>query len=358
MASAPNTAAGLAPNNEAQDNTIQGLPSPTESDGWPSSASSTKPLSDSQPPALAAQILTLTEAVAKGRKLFNLMLTPSTTFSQFTNSSELKAWGYTTTIRTIMPFHHTYYTLLHLLVPKGAVEAKEVTSIHTSLKEIVDNTPIPATSAHFTNVIELSHGILIAGSNFGPAYTLQAQALKDSEAHPDLQHWSDIAYLQALYLSIPSNRVRSGSSHPAPGAIKNLKYIVRHDIENPSTNAIVHALIQHYITSPCSYNVFDTGCPYCSQHIIWPGLTLEIDTEEGLALLGTPNGRGVVWLLKQHKELTGKRVGKVSVWCDVEKKPLKPSLLFHVEGVDGEGGEDTRELIEEATGSRVREDEG
>jgi hypothetical protein len=242
-------------------------------------------------------------------------------------------------------------------VPQGAIEAKEVTSIHTSSKETTDNTKIPATSAHFTNVIELSHGILIAGSNFGPAYTLPAQDLKDSEAHPDLQHWSDIAYLQALHLSSPSNRVPPGSSRPAPGAIKNLKYIVRHDIENPSTNAIIHVLIQHYITSPCSYNIFDTGCPYCSQHIIWPGLTFELDTEEGLALLGTPNGRGVVWLLNQHAELMGKRVGKVSMWCDVEKKPLKPSLMFHVEGVDGKGERYVGELVEEATGLKISRDE-
>ena len=64
---------------------------------------------------------------------------------------------------------------------------------------------------------------------------------------------------------------------------------------------------------------------------MWPGLTFSIESDEGLALLGTPNGRGVAWLLKQHEELSGKRASKVTVWCDVEKVPLKPSMLFHLE---------------------------
>jgi hypothetical protein len=53
----------------------------------------------------------------------------------------------------------------------------------------------------------------------------------------------------------------------------------------------------------------------------------------------------------------GKRVGKVSMWCDVEKKPLKPSLMFHVEGVDGKGERYVGELVEEATGLKISRDE-
>jgi hypothetical protein len=47
----------------------------------------------------------------------------------------------------------------------------------------------------------------------------------------------------------------------------------------------------------------------------WPGTTFTLDTDEGLALLGTPNALGVGWLLAQHEEAFGeKRVTSITVW--------------------------------------------
>ena len=258
------------------------------------------------------------------------MLAPSTTYSRFTNPAELKDWGYITTLRSIMPFQHTYHSLLRLLVPNGSLNAKQVSSNHVISATASGSTNIPITDAHFTNIFELNHGILIAGSNFGPAHT-HGDKLIDGEALPDLQRWSDIAYLQALYLCSAENRVPEGCERPAADAVKKLKYVVRHDIENADTNVVIHELLQWYVTGPCSFSVSNEGCPWCSVYLMWPGLTFSIESDEGLALLGTPNGRGIAWLLKQHEELIGKRASKVTVWCDVEKVPLKSSMLFHLE---------------------------
>ena len=47
----------------------------------------------------------------------------------------------------------------------------------------------------------------------------------------------------------------------------------------------------------CGYDTtdqgFDAGCPHCCKKIPWPGITFDMDNEEGLALLGTLNGSGV-----------------------------------------------------------------
>ena len=49
----------------------------------------------------------------------------------------------------------------------------------------------------------------------------------------------------------------------------------------------------------------------------WPGVELRMSEPAGLAMLGTPNGRGVAWLLATHKEQFGHRtIESVRVWSD------------------------------------------
>lgn len=95
-----------------------------------------------------------------------------------------------------------------------------------------------------------------------------------------------------------------------------MKYIIRSGIQNAATCMILTKIIQRQ-----NRHVFD----------IWPGLTFSIDSEEGLAILGTPNGSGTAYLLAQHREQLGyKTIDRVTVFHAGGKTDIYrwPSLLF------------------------------
>jgi hypothetical protein len=61
----------------------------------------------------------------------------------------------------------------------------------------------------------------------------------------------------------------------------------------------------------------------------WPGVSVPMTNEAGLAMLGTPNGRGVAWLLATHKEQFGKKtIESVTVWSDSDN-PNDPQPLYY-----------------------------
>jgi hypothetical protein len=62
-----------------------------------------------------------------------------------------------------------------------------------------------------------------------------------------------------------------------------------------------------------------------------------MESEEGKALLASPNGAGMAWLLIMHKGVLGRKtVGKVIVFADEGVKgPRPPSLVFCVGDVRG-----------------------
>lgn len=68
----------------------------------------------------------------------------------------------------------------------------------------------------------------------------------------------------------------------------------------------------------------------------WPGVTFGMDSEEGKAILGSPNGWGVAFMLIQHKrQLGNKVVEKVTVFQDEgRKQPRPPSVLFYIKNYD------------------------
>ena len=48
--------------------------------------------------------------------------------------------------------------------------------------------------------------------------------------------------------------------------------------------------------------------------VLWPGVSFEMNTDEGKALLGTPNGFGTAWLLLNRYRQLGKRWPRVTIW--------------------------------------------
>lgn len=67
----------------------------------------------------------------------------------------------------------------------------------------------------------------------------------------------------------------------------------------------------------------------------WPGQSFTTDTENGLALLGCPNGWGVGYMLTQHSatSLGRKTVDRVAVFGDpVGGFTVRLNLGFHIAG--------------------------
>lgn len=72
----------------------------------------------------------------------------------------------------------------------------------------------------------------------------------------------------------------------------------------------------------------------------WPGRKFSVNTAQGQALLGSPNGGGVAWLLAQHKAALGNRaVTDVTVFrtqVSDDQKDAYLNLCYHIAIVSGE----------------------
>jgi hypothetical protein len=64
---------------------------------------------------------------------------------------------------------------------------------------------------------------------------------------------------------------------------------------------------------------------------VWPGITFDISSDEGNAILGTVHGAGVAWMLIQRKTgFSRKRIVRITVFrvdCEGDEYAW-PSLLF------------------------------
>jgi hypothetical protein len=111
-----------------------------------------------------------------------------------------------------------------------------------------------------------------------------------------------------------------------PNRIAALKYIFRCNIINDDTRAIVR-----HVESRIGRTIGN-----------WPGEVFPItkSDENGLAILGTPNGAGVAYFLFQHKEyFWEKTISKVRVWktppSEGSSKSKQPwlQMVFYIEDI-------------------------
>lgn len=148
---------------------------------------------------------------------------------------------------------------------------------------------------------------MIAWGAFSPAYR-GLQQYPPIYTTPALKQWSDIAYLQWAALH----------SSPYSPPISHLRYIIVPAIFNPESQSIIAGALRNARKTLCR----------------WPGVTFNMESTGGRAILGCPNGYGVAYLLLQHrKQLGRKRVKGVTVFEDdgVKPVPRPPSLAFWVE---------------------------
>ena len=65
--------------------------------------------------------------------------------------------------------------------------------------------------------------------------------------------------------------------------IRGLNYVFRMEMSNEDTIEVIRRILGGFYGP-------------------WPGVEVPMTDAAGLAVLGTPNGRGVAWLLATHKE--------------------------------------------------------
>jgi len=151
--------------------------------------------------------------------------------------------------------------------------------------------------------------VLLAYENYGPRYMRHFFFGHDRYSPlPKLQHWSDIAYLQWC------EAAQRCSEPPA------LQFVIRYSVRNETTNLIVNRALR---------DVGRQGEP-------WPGVVFTMDTDQGRAILGSPNGSGVARLLSQHKvQFFQKTVSEVRVFyaCTRDRYVAFPHLVFRIQDV-------------------------
>lgn len=153
-----------------------------------------------------------------------------------------------------------------------------------------DGHDYPETDADYTNVFNVDGGAIIAELNVGPEHMIQQKAQMgesfDGEVVP-LKQYSDVVFL--------------AWQHAAGNKVNGLRYVIRHGIINAKTIAVT----KHILELRGAANQ------------PWPGLKIPMSDRDALALMGTPNGQGVAWMLIQHKQQLGwKTISDVTIFQD------------------------------------------
>ncbi|KAH3960575.1 hypothetical protein HBH70_159730 [Parastagonospora nodorum] len=274
-------------------------------------------------PAPAPKTLTYTTAVLKGHKLLALMRSriPAPGSGQFV-PGDLEKHGYGLLRYGCDETIDTFSQMLREMGTDVCVRAEEdngkggdnIDMMHFLQRAVeINGVHIPSMHANFGSVMNIRAGMIVATNNHAPRVL---PGTENPPPLPILRHWSDVAFLQ--WCLLPS----FGLSIPP------LNYVLRAGIENQDTIAVISSVLGY---SAAVYSIDDGP----QVRMAWPGRTIPMDNLDAVALIGTPNGSGVAWLLAQHKAELGHLVVKqVSIFFTVDDGGLeKPNLLFWIEEV-------------------------
>lgn len=144
-----------------------------------------------------------------------------------------------------------------------------------------------------------SIGAVVADNNHSPK-----SYVKKGEPVPDLNAWSDVAYLQ---WQVACSKTKA--------SVSTLNYFFRAHIQNSDTMEIIRRVLQ------------DLG------HKTFPSwdnrVTIQMKKKDAgsMAILGSPNGAGICFFLIQHKAQLGlKKISEVVIWNSNGDQPLSSGL--------------------------------
>ncbi|KAA8646797.1 uncharacterized protein ATNIH1004_005472 [Aspergillus tanneri] len=164
-----------------------------------------------------------------------------------------------------------------------------------------------ATNGFYKGVMSVERGFISAEDNSSPKQ-------EPDDPHPPLYKMSDVYFLEW-------QRQAGGSNN-----VKKLRYFLRYHVVNLDTLAIIKEITNGYTTLQ-----------------EWPGTEFTIykkvkgqvqGTDEGKALLRTPNGVAVAYFLLTNKRVLGKRIpDTVRIWKTQEglnEDITWVHMLFHI----------------------------
>ncbi|KAJ4335147.1 hypothetical protein N0V87_006301 [Didymella glomerata] len=213
--------------------------------------------------------------------------------------------------------------------PKPAENGRQIPAINQWYN--VDGTDYQATKAHYEFGIDRAGGALYSCFLDSPVYAAaflwnNNRRPADPAKLPKLRAFSDVLW---------------GYWSKANPDNKNVRYLFMMGISNDQTNTLI---------ATCLHNKEETLKE-------WPGIEFHTKSDEGHALLGSPNGAAFAYFLMQHKaELGQKTITKVTMFraeTDDDLAFVDPHLVFHVEDAEKKGKKD--EKPKDGTG---KDDEG
>ncbi|KKP02614.1 hypothetical protein THAR02_05302 [Trichoderma harzianum] len=174
-------------------------------------------------------------------------------------------------------------------------EAKIKSDPNNDDSELIDSKP---SEAFFISSFSPSGGVIIADNNWSVDAAIKEQGLVEAEITTHVRRWSDAAWMQWV----------KACNDADFDDVSNVKYIFRATVVNPSSlDLLFQALREKYSDSP---TVPPIG--------VWNNrLTLDVvqNPRQFYAVLGSPNGSGVAYLLRTHKGPLGvKTVNRVDIF--------------------------------------------
>lgn len=174
----------------------------------------------------------------------------------------------------------------------------------------------------FQNQLDWVDGVIIADYNISPFFTDPY-----ATSYPPVTQWSDVVFISWI------------THAPNAAAIQGLKRVVRAGVANDDTKAqIQRAFVASGLATVPT----------------WPGHRFEINpftfidpstgslAEPFMAMLGSKNGAGIVYLLATHRAALGlKFINAIRVWAEKEWSTsgalteenladLVPSMIFEI----------------------------
>ena len=156
-------------------------------------------------------------------------------------------------------------------------------------------------TAMYTVWVSTGKGAIISTLSYAPKDPI-ANPAQGGTSTPILRRWSDFAFLCWQHAC-------QNDWH----CMQGLEWVVQDSVRNQTSLRVSSSAVS---------NVGGTWST------AFPGTYIGMDREEGKAMLGTPNGWGVAWMLGQHVIPFGaKTAASVTVF---ENNDLEISFIFHV----------------------------
>ncbi|KAK4992137.1 hypothetical protein LTR50_001315 [Elasticomyces elasticus] len=275
---------------------------------------------------------TFEEWICKGRQLLDLTKLPVDGYTQSTwtfPDLDKYGWQYTDASYMLPGFEATGSlpiepTLQALGIDTGvAPDGKNHVSFWSHEKErtVGDGTgdvTYKPNDAYYQQTLNPTQGLIIAWGVYGPAYQGPRLSPPNPGPYPPFSRLSDITAV------VWREGARAAGTDP-----RNFKYYISPQIVNGRSKDVIRRALT------------DAGVP-TDPPPAWPGHRWTTDADSAAAILASPNGAALAWLLIQHKATLGvKTITAVTVFRDegatsknADWAAQQPYVLFEIGAVD------------------------